>query len=346
MSEPTNPPVEPGRLNGDGVSHSVQDVESEDDGYASDAASLEEVRSEEFPTYFEERAGRLFPSTPSPYPLPVDTPEQERLNLLHDLLLQFFGANYVGPVADVLRAVDNPDQPKRVLDLCTGTGKWVMKMAEEFPAVDFRGFDIVPITTRYPRPNVHFEIDDINARFRWRSGTFDLVNARAIAMAVRNYRQVLEEIARVLRPGGLFISYEWATQPAFHPRLQLDPAAHAPASSRFHDAVNSALTNRRGLQQIVVDLSSVLAETSGFTDIRPCQYHIPIGAWHEDPAMQSIGAACLRANERYAQSVRPFLVDSGWSEADVDTMLDNYIHEIRSVNGLVSVLFTAHARRL
>ena len=80
MSEPTNPPVDPsatGRLNGDGASHSVQDVESEDDGYASDAASLEEVRSEEFPTYFEERAGRLFPSTPSPYPLPVDTPEQE-----------------------------------------------------------------------------------------------------------------------------------------------------------------------------------------------------------------------------------------------------------------------------
>lgn len=79
----------------------------------------------------------------------------------------------------------------------------VMEMAEEFPRVLFRGFDIgdnqvpylrslgvtdyfsvVPIATRYPTPNVQFEVDDVNSQLRGRERTFDLVNARTIAMTV------------------------------------------------------------------------------------------------------------------------------------------------------------------
>jgi len=37
---------------------------------------VEEIEEEDFPSYFNEIDGRLFPSS-SPYPLPVDTPEQE-----------------------------------------------------------------------------------------------------------------------------------------------------------------------------------------------------------------------------------------------------------------------------
>ena len=39
---------------------------------------VEEIEDDDFPSYFNEIDGRLFPSCPSfPYPLPVDTPEQE-----------------------------------------------------------------------------------------------------------------------------------------------------------------------------------------------------------------------------------------------------------------------------
>jgi hypothetical protein len=41
------------------------------------ASDLTEVARDDFPSYFEERDGRLFHSHGgSPYPLPVDTPEQ------------------------------------------------------------------------------------------------------------------------------------------------------------------------------------------------------------------------------------------------------------------------------
>jgi len=41
-----------------------------------------ELRSEDFPSYFVERRGRLFSSNPTPYTLPVDAPEQEVVTLL------------------------------------------------------------------------------------------------------------------------------------------------------------------------------------------------------------------------------------------------------------------------
>ena len=42
-----------------------------------DGRSVIEIRSDEFPSYFTERRARLFSSNPTPYLLPVDTPEQE-----------------------------------------------------------------------------------------------------------------------------------------------------------------------------------------------------------------------------------------------------------------------------
>jgi len=53
--------------------------------YASDLAdetsSMVELSPEEFPSYFSERDNHLFHSSSSPYPLPVDGPEQQVLPL-------------------------------------------------------------------------------------------------------------------------------------------------------------------------------------------------------------------------------------------------------------------------
>jgi len=38
---------------------------------------LEELEPNDFPSYFSERGERLFPAGDIPYPLPVDTPEQQ-----------------------------------------------------------------------------------------------------------------------------------------------------------------------------------------------------------------------------------------------------------------------------
>ena len=82
------------------------------------------------------------------------------MNIQHELLKGLLDANYVGPVRDHLARRPSQHQVK-VLDLCTGTGKWyvmsytfimranrrchlrrVVEMAKEFPHVRFNGLDI------------------------------------------------------------------------------------------------------------------------------------------------------------------------------------------------------------
>jgi len=49
------------------------------------------------------------------------------MNVQHDLLKELLGGNYVGPVRDVL--TQRPSQRQiKVLDLCTGTGKWYVTL--------------------------------------------------------------------------------------------------------------------------------------------------------------------------------------------------------------------------
>lgn len=45
------------------------------------------------------------------------------MNIQHDLLKELLGSNYVGPVGELLARRPLQRQIK-VLDLCTGTGKW------------------------------------------------------------------------------------------------------------------------------------------------------------------------------------------------------------------------------
>lgn len=62
--------------------------------------------------------------------------------------------------------------------------------------------------------------------------------------------------------------------------------------------------------------------------------------------MRSIGRACHAAQEQYASSVRQLLVDAGWTEDEVNELVMDYFLEMNSTRGLVSTLYTVHARRV
>ena len=128
------------------------------DHYSDASSDVVELDNAEFPDYFQERNGRLFHShVVSPYPLPVDTAEQDvgnviilpfhnpnfatspcvcqscavliregsllqRANRQHIFFKHLLGANYVGPVQEVLQFTVG--EQRKTLDLATGTGKW------------------------------------------------------------------------------------------------------------------------------------------------------------------------------------------------------------------------------
>ncbi|PPQ69967.1 hypothetical protein CVT24_003671 [Panaeolus cyanescens] len=330
-SAPTN-----GAANGD--NHDSQDSEE----YFSDDGIME-VPQEDIPSYFQEAAGRLFPSGRTPYPLPVDGPEQQRMNRTHEFLRLLFGAHYVDPVPSILS--QQPGQDNYVLDLCTGTGKWVMDMAEEFPHVYFRGFDIVPIATRYPLPRVTFEIEDVNTEYRWDDATFDLVHARFIDMAVRDFPSVIREVSRVLRPGGVFLSHEWGRHIDLDPSYGTIDSVNIPATRRFYDVLNEALRSARRLLPTAHRIPGMIHASGQFTLVEESQRQVPIGTWPQDQTSRGIGTACLESLEVFADSARYVLLSAGMEENDMNNMLAAFISEIRTTPGLVSTLYTVCAHR-
>lgn len=150
---------------------------------------------------------------------------------------------------------------------------------------------------------------------------------------------------RVLRPGGLFVSSEWGHHLYFAPPYNLAIATDAPASHRFHGAVNDALELCRGLRPISAQIPSFLASFSELGQTSSRIEYVPIGAWSRDPSRRSIGELNLIAHERFADSVKPLLADAGWSEIDTIELVREYIQEIRVVDGLASVLYTVHAQK-
>ncbi|QRW10969.1 methyltransferase domain protein [Ceratobasidium sp. AG-Ba] len=87
-------------------------------------------------------------------------------------------------------------------------------MATAFPHVQFRSLDIAPIIAHVPRPKVIFEVYDFTRGLLLDDNSQDTVFLHHLAVKVKDYRTLIREVHRVLRPGGLlhvvdFSLYFW-----------------------------------------------------------------------------------------------------------------------------------------
>lgn len=153
-------------------------------------------------------------------------------------------------------------------------------------------------------------------------------------------------MGRVLRPGGLFLSCEWERWPTFHPTFAGYRPSHVPGACQFYDMLTRALDICKGIQPIASRVPSFVDSTNLFTDITSSCYYMPIGPWHDDPSMKMLGRAFRASLLRYIDSVRPLLLEAGYSEADIDRITGAYIHELKTVRGMVGAFHTVHAQRL
>lgn len=98
--------------------------------------------------------------------------------------------------------------PLHILDLGCGTGEITRRLAQRYPQALLTGIDILPQNLAVAR-----EVStDYGARITYAEGdafalahedaSFDLVVCRHMSQAVPDFAHVLDEITRVLRPGG------------------------------------------------------------------------------------------------------------------------------------------------
>ncbi|WWC97760.1 hypothetical protein V866_004646 [Kwoniella sp. B9012] len=157
---------------------------------------------------FREDEGRLYNAVQDDYALPADTEEIKRLDIQHLAIRLLLGGNYLPHVGEYLRTHSPHGKDMRVLDLGCGTGTWCLEMAREFPEAEFIGIDLVPIQPDTLPVNCSFAMDDITKGLPYPDGTFDLVTGRLLVMGLRDYPSLLRDIARVIKPGGMYVATE------------------------------------------------------------------------------------------------------------------------------------------
>ncbi|KDQ15613.1 hypothetical protein BOTBODRAFT_31504 [Botryobasidium botryosum FD-172 SS1] len=174
---------------------------------ASPTPSVYSLTSSTIERSFKKVAGRFVNARSDVYGLPADDLEVKRLDNQHYMFKSIWGSIYFGPVEEVLAPSDGPQ--KAILDLGCGSGLWAIEMATMFPHCTVVGVDLAPIQTSYiPPPNFRVEVDDVNLGLEHFEGQFDLVHSRFISTGIKDYFGLIDQISRVLRPGGLLLLHE------------------------------------------------------------------------------------------------------------------------------------------
>jgi ubiquinone/menaquinone biosynthesis C-methylase UbiE len=131
----------------------------------------------------------------------------------------------IPPITHHVRAAGGADRVK-LLDVACGTGRTLHQLARAHPAMRLWGIDLSPAYVRIARRRLA-DVDEIalaveNAeRLPFADGTFDAATSVYLFHELpRNARRnVVHELFRVVRPGGLVV-IEDSAQPAESPELE------------------------------------------------------------------------------------------------------------------------------
>jgi ubiquinone/menaquinone biosynthesis C-methylase UbiE len=112
---------------------------------------------------------------------------------------------------DILLKILKPHEPKKILEVGCGAGKFIFSLAEEFPATSFTGIDISnsaisKANQKNNRSNVHFLIGDAQ-KMNFDSDSFDAVILLDVLEHVKDPEKVIHDCCRFLKPGGIIHAF-------------------------------------------------------------------------------------------------------------------------------------------
>ncbi|KAG8350413.1 hypothetical protein FVEN_g11434 [Fusarium venenatum] len=196
------------------------------------------------------------------YFAPIDEDEVSRLEMMHGVLSGLFDRRLIFPP---IRS------PRRVLDCGCGTGDWAMEVATQYPDSEVLGIDV----------------DDLNARFTFKSNHFDLVHSQMVAGGIHanRWRSYVRDIFRVLKPGG------WCQIVEIYFNAQSDNGTLTPDhalsqwSRQYLESQEPHHDPRAPLQM------ASWMRSAGFTEVESRLMTLPMCGWSGIPRDYEIGVS-------------------------------------------------------
>ncbi|KAM5446658.1 hypothetical protein MaudCBS49596_006439, partial [Microsporum audouinii] len=239
------------------------------------------------------------------YTLPNDKEEQDRMDLVHHIyLLLLEGALHIAPISN----------PRRVLDLGTGTGLWANDFADEHPNSVVIGTDLSAIQSAWVPPNVTFEIDDYETEWSYSCG-FDFIHTRELMGFIGDHDHFFAQAFENLNPGG------WLEMQTIDPTIcsvdgGMERAGILPGYvANLHKA--SALFGKSMTEAGSWPARMVRA---GFRSVQVQILTLPIGTWPKDDEMKEVGkfqqVQALQAVDSYTPALYTRVLNWSWEEVD------------------------------
>ncbi|KAI5788353.1 S-adenosyl-L-methionine-dependent methyltransferase [Geopyxis carbonaria] len=264
-------------------------------------SSLSSIARSNAPRAFRFENGRRYNAfREGSYVFPNDEREQDRMAIMDQMMhLLFEGELYLSPL----------ENPRRILDLGTGTGIWSSDMATKFPNARIIGTDLSPIQVP-PPDNCIFEIEDANSDWVYPANHFSMIHARQLHSGITSWRKLCQQSYTHLHPNGWAEFHETpVTLYTDSETTPLPTLALTRASALFNEAMER--TGRNTSTEIYMLKEHMRA--AGFVDIVETRMALPLNSWMASPRMRQVGrynmlnflegiegflmAACTRALE-------------------------------------------------
>ncbi len=147
------------------------------------------------------------PAASATSPAETYAPPDERIltraDFQHVMLQTAMGGNYLAPI----------DEPRYILDVGCGSGRWAWELAQRFPGSRVVGIDITPPSLDGVTSGVHGQRRPENLVFQqanvleglpFAASTFNFVHQRLLGLAIPQQRWpgIVRELVRLTHPGG------------------------------------------------------------------------------------------------------------------------------------------------
>ncbi|SPQ18285.1 794af904-952e-46b4-9478-2ab326c6bbf4 [Thermothielavioides terrestris] len=175
--------------------------------------------------------------------------------------------------------------PKRVLDIGTGTGIWAIDFADAYPGTEVIGTDLSPMQPAWVPPNVKWELDDANLDWTWGDNTMDFIHARMLVGNIVDWRKFYRDAFRCCKPGGWMESHEasllWRSDVGIREDSAMGQWGHV-----FQEAGRKI---GRTFRLVDDELQQKYMAEAGFVDIVVKDIKCPSGDWPKDEKQKELG---------------------------------------------------------